>query len=359
MEIKSFMQKLSSHKGITEIDLVRKSVVKFNLEKEGSKDFLESIGIWSGLKKFSQPIKEINVLDRTDVNKIDFYHQNKNNNLGYIVKNNLIKKTIIKMLKSKKNIQFLINKNLNYLKKEEKILSFFTEKNIIKSKLLIAADGKNSFIRKCVNTPVYKKNYKHSALVINFRHEKNHHNIAHEIFYNSGPLAILPMPKDGKNFFLSSAIWSHDHNYTKNLFISGREVLISVLEEKVKKITGNINEIIDVQFFNLNAHLNSKFYDDRIIFLGDSAHSIHPIAGQGWNLGIRDIKKAARVIKKYNDLGLDFGCIEACKEYHNEAFYDSYFLFQITDKLNSVFLNDSLIIKNFRKKGFQIIQKLH
>ena len=81
----------------------------------------------------------------------------------------------------------------------------------------------------------------------------------------------------------------------------------SLMDEKISEYVGRVQKIIDVQIFNLSAHLNDKFYNDRLVYVGDSAHSIHPIAGQGWNLGIRDIQNLQFAIKNGLDLGLDIG----------------------------------------------------
>ena len=200
-----------------------------------------------------------------------------------------------------------------------------------------------------------KKNYKQKALVVNFHHTKNHNNIAYELFLKSGPLAILPMKKMKKNFYLSSLIWSHTPSYINSLSSIDKNILILILQEKINQYVGQVKEILDVQSFNLSAHLNSNFFHDRIMYLGDSAHSIHPIAGQGWNLGIRDIKNCLFTIKSNLDLGLDIGSLYVCKQYHDLSYYDSYSFFEITDKLNLIFLNDSKFINNIRKKGFKLI----
>ena len=107
----------------------------------------------------------------------------------------------------------------------------------------------------------------------------------------------------------------------------------------------------------MSSHLNSKFYSERIIFIGDAAHSIHPIAGQGWNLGIRDVKNLYNLSEEQKGLGLEVGALNYCKTYHDKCYYDSYRMYNITDKLNSLFISDSKIIKLLRGIGFEIIEK--
>ena len=322
---------------------------------EGSKEFFKEIKIWPKLKKFSEPIKDIKVIDRTIDRTLDFFNQKKTKNLGYIVRNCRIKTTILKLIKKNKNIKLLNSFNLKRIfYKDNSILCDF-DKIKVQSKLLIAADGKNSRVRNLLKTPIYKKKYNQKALVINLHHTKNHNSAAFELFFDSGPLAILPVKKIKKNFYSSSVIWSHNKDYINSLYSSEKELLSAILEEKINKYVGKINEIVSVQSFNLSAHLNNTFYENRVMYVGDAAHSIHPIAGQGWNVGVRDIKKCLEIIKQNMKLGLDIGSLNVCEQYHNQRFYDSYSLFQITDKLNAVFLNDSLFINKLRKRGFKLI----
>ena len=193
-------------------------------------------------------------------------------------------------------------------------------------------------------------------MVVNLDHSKDHKNIAYELFFNSGPLAILPMPSNTKSFFSSSVIWSNTNDYISNLQKLKPSLLIKILEEKIFKYTGNIIKIQDFGPFDLSAHLNTRFYEDRLIYVGDSAHSLHPIAGKGWNLGVRDVKNALISLQKSVGLGLDIGSFTMCKDYHDLSYSDAYSLYQITDKLNNIFLQDDIVSKMVREKGFRLIE---
>ena len=323
---------------------------------EGSKIFFEKINIWSALAKYAKPIKFIKVIDREDHKKIHFQNQKKNKNLGYIIKNNIIKNILVNILQNKKNVTMIKGSTLvKLLYVDDFVLAKLDNKNI-KASLLIAADGKNSIVRKILKTPVYFKKYNHKAMVVNFNHTTDHKNTAYELFYDSGPLAILPMMPMKKNLFSSSVIWSNTDNFVTQMSKVDKSLIKKIIEEKTSKYLGQINNIVDLQTFNLSAHINRKFYDRRLIYIGDSAHSIHPIAGQGWNLGIRDIQNIFNIIEGGLSLGLDLGDKFICEQYHNESFYDASTLYQITDKLNSMFLNKNFISTKFRQIGFSFIE---
>ena len=344
------------HFDFTDIESRRKDL-RTTAISEGSKQFLDHIGIWKKIQKYSEPIKNIKVLDRKVSRSIEFSNPANKENLGYIVKNSDIKFILLKELNKKPNIRFFKNHMLLKIAyKTPGVLCQF-ENFEINSKLIIGADGKNSIVRKLLQTPVYKKQYDQKAIVINIEHTKNHFSTAFELFYNTGPLAILPMKKIKKNKFLSSLIWSHNSDFIKSISQINKNFLKELLEESINSFVGEITQINSVQSFDLSAHINKRFYEKQVVYLGDAAHSIHPIAGQGWNIGIRDIKNLLEVSKNNLKLGLELGSNTYCKEYNDKTFYDAFVLFQLTDKLNSVFLSDRFLINRFRSTGFKIINK--
>ena len=324
---------------------------------EGSKNFFEKIKIWQKINKHSEKIKYIDVFDRNKSSKINFYNNKKQNYLGYVIKNTILKSEIIKVLKTKKNIKLIKKDKLKKIQYNENKIEILTNQYKIKPSILLAADGKNSSVRNIVKTNQFKKNYNHSAIVTNFSHTQNHNNTAYEIFYKTGPLAILPMKSSSKSLFSSSLIWSNEKNYVDSFINTTPDIQIKILQEKIFDYVGDIKEVYNVKVFNLSAHLNSKFYEPRLVYLGDAAHSMHPIAGQGWNLGVRDVKNISNVICNAQKLGLDLGTQAVCKQYHDLSFNDAYTLFQVTDKLNSIFLNNNLIFRNLRQTGFDLINK--
>ena len=324
---------------------------------EGSKQFFNKINIWHHLSEHAEKIKYISVNDRNRSTNINFQNLNSNGFLGYIINNNLIKQILIKNLKNKKNIKIITNQSFISLNNNNNFVDTFFNDYKITSSLLVAADGKKSSIRNKLKLPIFKKNYNHKAIVVNFHHTKDHKNTACELFFKSGPLAILPMKKIKKNLFSSSVIWSNENSFISNLEKVNKSFLKLILQEKIYLYVGDIEEIVNSQTFDLSAHINFKFYDQRLLFIGDSAHSIHPIAGQGWNLGVRDIKNCYQALSEAQTFGLDIGSAFVCKKYNDLCYNDAFNLYQITDKLNSIFINDSFFVNSLRSLGFNFIEK--
>ena len=320
---------------------------------EGSKIFLESLFLWSFLENYAEPIKNINVYDRSLNNKILFSNQIKNKKLGYVVENKQFSKILINQLKKFKNTKLQYGFNLVNAELNDKCTRAFSNNSIINSKIIIAADGKNSQIKKIVGNKTFKKNYNESALVLNFVHQKKLNHTAYEIFYNTGPLAILPM-KSSKGFFQSTIIWSNDDTFLRKLTSLEKTFIKNFIEEKIGHIVGSITKINSNQIFPLSAHINDSFINKRLIYVGDAAHSIHPIAGQGWNLGVNDVKNLYEISKnKKIDIGSDL----FCQMYNNKSYHKAFQLFQITDKLNTHFMNSGKIYRYLSNIGFGYIEK--
>ena len=323
---------------------------------EGSKVFLDEIGLWNKISKFAEKIKNIEVIDREKTNKINFFNNNKSKNLGYVVKNSKLEEIIKSSLIKRKNVIFFYDsKFLSAEYNLDKIIGIYKNKKII-SNILLATDGKNSAVRKTFNTLTFNKNYNESALVLNFFHTHKHNNTAYEFFYKSGPLAVLPMQSENLNF-QSSIIWSNNKKYLSSLVLQNEKLIKEILEENIGSIVGKIKKINSKQIFPLSSHINEKFYDKRVLYIGDSAHSIHPIAGQGWNLGLRDIKKLHKLSKEIKKIGIPIGSKNFCIDYNENCYYDAFRLYQITDKLNLMFKSNSFVSNNFRFFGFEFIEK--
>ncbi len=322
---------------------------------EGTKTFLKKIDLWDQISKFAQPIKKIKVIDRRLSESLEFDNTRRKSNLGYIVKNQHLLDIVYKNLRLRKNIKIYNDvKIINFQNNHDTIKSNL-ENFSINSNLNIAADGKYSFVREFYKTPFFIKDYKKKALVVTFTHQKKHNNIAFEFFYKNGPLAILPMQNLNNNF-MSSIVWTNKNNYLDQIIKLNNRSLLSILNNESQNVLGKIKKIIKKQTFPLTAHLNTSFYQDRTIYIGDAAHSFHPIAGQGWNLGMKDIENIYNLCLKYNSLGIEIGDKFFCKEYHDNSYYSAYRLYQVTDKLDNIFQNQNPLVSYGRSFGLNLLQ---
>ena len=323
----------------------------------GTKLFLEKYGIWKKISRYAEPINQIEVLNRESNSNIFFNNNISKSPMGFIVENKIIKKILIEKIKSTKNINIFDSTEIDNIVPNSNSILVNSVNNIIESKLVIAADGKNSFIKSLYKFPSYNIKYNQAALVTNIQHSKNHKNTAFEIFLPNGPLAMLPMKSFKKNIYKSSLIWTENISTINKMKKMELDSVKDLIEGNIYKYLGKVLKIDSFKVFPLSAHVCRKFYNKRIVLVGDSAHSIHPIAGQGWNLGMRDVKYLVETLYESKKFGLDIGSLEILKKYNNNRFADVSSMLFITHSLNKVFLSKSNFINNLRSIGFNYINK--
>ena len=278
------------------------AIIEKNLEKslkinrvytlsEKTRLFYEEIELWND-------IQEINNLDGMSIyyrnlekNNIISFSRKKNTNIGYIAKS----KNIILALKGKlekyKNFSLMDKSIIANMEVLENGLKIKTDKNIeIEGKYLISCEGSNSKIKQDIKIKNIYDDYKSKALVFNIEHKLSNNNIAFQIFLESGPVAFLPI--DNNNFSMVVSV--------KNKFLSddsfSKDNICSYLERISSGSFGKIKLMGEIISFNLMGFDSEKYKLNNILFVGDSAHGIHPLAGMGLNLGVSDIIEIMKTI---------------------------------------------------------------
>ena len=317
----------------------------------GSKEFLEEIGIWNHLAKYAGEIKEIRV---TDQYSPLFLHFDNSCTLGYIIESLHLQKIAYELALNDSNIAILSNSIYELIENNFDQTTIKINDKIYKTELLIAADGKFSNLRKLCNIDYFSHNYKQSAIICKVKHEHPHNNIAQEIFLPHGPFAILPLNSPNQ----SGIVWTETNEIAKTLIKLDKEKLEFFLREKFTNYLGEVNLISDIVSYPLELIISKKYYHNHIMLIGDSAHSIHPIAGQGFNLAVRDMKALSMICKKYSNIGLSIGCYQALSEYQDLRKNDTLIMAIITDSLNKLFSNDIFPINLARKLGLSIVNKI-
>jgi len=322
---------------IVEQDFNKKKInpTKIALSKS-SLDELCRYGL-KDIKKKSNIIKNIYLHDSYSSislkQDLHFSASNKKEGLAYITDSNTLFSDIYKKLKSLKNINF-INKEISSIN-DEKFFKEITFKDLIKKNynLIIFASANNlSLLSKFKLRKVIDKSYYEDAYVFNLFHKKISNNSARQFFLKDGPLAFLPVSS-----VETSVIWSIKNNSINKKYVSNKKYLSNFFNNHFKELFKEIISISEINKFNLNYIFNELKDSKRTLLFGEIANKIHPIAGQGWNMTLRNIFSLIKVIKYSMNLGLEIGNDIFIKKYLNETNLNSLAFATLIDGIRKIF----------------------
>ncbi|MEM9285803.1 MAG: UbiH/UbiF/VisC/COQ6 family ubiquinone biosynthesis hydroxylase [Pseudomonadota bacterium] len=219
--------------------------------------------------------------------------------------------------------------------------------------LVIACDGKGSPLRSLMNLQVLRWNYRQKAIIFNIAHEKPHRGVAHEIFYPDGPFAILPMRNNH-----ASIVWTETIDAADSYLALSDDAFLAAARDRIGEHLGAFEIATPRQSYPLSLLYAPKLIAERMVLAGDAAHGIHPIAGQGFNLGIKDIAALVDVLTEARHAGLDIGHGTVLAEYDRWRRFDGVALSIGTDALNRLFSNNWGPLKHARGLGLGIVQRI-
>ena len=280
-----------------------------------SVNLFKELNIWHELKKQTTPFKRMFVWDSKGSSPLEFLAEEiKKKELGYIISNNTILKSLNKLIQDSPKITLKQQTELSGIDiKENEIGISFLGGERISSKLIIGADGINSTLRKKAKIKTRTWSYDQRAFVAGLKTEKFHEYTAWQLFTPTGPIALLPFDlMEGSNI---SLVWSAEIDYAEKLQKLTQKEFVKELEEKTEQILGKIDLKTDIRSFPLNQLHAKSYFSERIALVGDSAHSFHPLAGQGLNIGLSDVTSLSAVLIKARRSGLDIGSKRTLKDY--------------------------------------------
>ena len=228
----------------------------------------------------------------------------------------------------------------------------------VDASLLVAADGGRSRLREEAGIGWVSWSYPQSGIVATVAHERDHEGRAVEHFLPSGPFAILPLPPGGPLGHRSSIVWTEANESVPHLVALNPEDAVAEVERRFGLQLGRIDLETRLQAFPLSFGIARRFIADRMALLGDAAHVIHPIAGQGLNLGLKDVAALAEAIVDAARLGLDPGGADVLTAYERARRFDTVSMGVVTDGLNRLFSNDMLPVRLIRDLGLGLVDRM-
>lgn len=283
----------------------------------GNQNYLTQLGIWDSIPNSRLGnYEKMHVWDANGTGKITFdAAETAASHLGTIVENEAIRAAALKRLSTTQNIECINGCMIKEIHSNERYLDVeLSSKEVIRAQLLVGADGAHSTVRKLCSMTYQQQTYSQRAFVANVKTSLPHENTAWQCFTQTGPVAFLPLFSDN----LCSIVWSLDEDKAKNVSQLNHENFAFQLAKAFENKLGDLELISDFQSFPLIKRHSDRYLFNRCVLVGDAAHTIHPLAGQGANLGFQDVELLSQIICKLNRQQRDFGLIANLRPYERE-----------------------------------------
>lgn len=310
-----------------------------------SVNILKSLKVWDSIKQFATPIETIHISQLGSFGSAKLYAK-PDNPLGYVIEIKYLQSYLYKMLNKKNIIAPATVIDFNCKHSVVKV-DASSRQSTFKAKLVVAADGVNSQIRKFSAVKSIEKIYQHVAIVANIGLKRSHGNFAYERFTKDGPIALLPLTDQR-----ASLVWSLPKEKALNLQQLNNENFLNNLQKTFGYRLGRFTKVGRRDIFPLSQVIIQKQNFSSLIFVGNAAHTLHPVAGQGFNLGVRDVALLAECILKH---GLNKQMLD---DYKLARTHDQKIISKFTDGIVNLFSNNLPLITLARNIGLTTFDNL-
>ena len=320
-----------------------------------SKTLLEGIDVWTKMADGAEPILDIRVSDGHSPLFLHYDHRQVGNvPLGYIAENIVIRRALLDRIASISTVVLLTGERVVELDRNAALArATMASGDTLCARVAVATDGRASPTRIGAGIKVTDWRYGQRAIVCTVTHEHDHRGVAQEHFLPAGPFAILPMT--GRR---SSIVWTERADLAAPLLALNDNDFLAELQHRFGDYLGAL-EIVGPRFsYPLGLLHAERYVADRLALAGDAAHGMHPIAGQGLNIGWRDVAALAEVVVDALRLGMDPGSVATLERYERWRRFDTAAMLAATDVLNRLFSNDIAPVKLARDAGLAMVNQL-
>lgn len=320
-----------------------------------SMQHLRQNGVAAFMEKEACPILDIRVADQDSPHYLDFHHQEVGMDpFGWIIENPLFNRALEKRVKQLKSVKVLSGASVQKIERDtEKACVILEDGRAFEGQLVIGADGRKSLCRHLAEIPVYGWSYHQTATVCTIEHSKPHNNVAIEHFQPGGPFATLPMTHQR-----SSIVWTEKTEVAETLMKLDEETFTQMLQERVEPYLGKVKLTGPRFSYPLTLQHAETYIAPRLALVGDAAHGIHPISGQGFNLGMGDVEVLAEELIRAARLGLDLGQRDLLRRYEKRRKFENGNMVLMTDVLDRLFSNSIPPVQAARRWGLSAVQHM-
>lgn len=320
---------------------------------------LETIGVAERLAGHTCAIRAIRVSEGLEPGGILFDPVDEEDPLGIMVENRLLRGALREVALASERIALLMPaRPAETVRDGDNARVALDDGRALVAPLLVGAEGRGSPLREAAQIPLARWSYDHVAIVATIVHERPHDAVAYEIFYSDGPFAILPMLPDDNGRHRSAIIWSvPERDAAATLDLPDR-ALAHEIEKRMGGFLGTVALTGPRWSYKLGFHHAARITDQRLALIGDAGHGIHPIAGQGLNLGFRDAAALAQVLVEGARLGLDLGDAQLLDRYERWRSLDTLMVAMATDGLTRLYGVPGRAASKIRRFGMGAVQRV-
>lgn len=316
------------------------------------------LGLTDRLAPLACPIRQIWVSDALKAGELDFVPTEDDGALGHMVENRELRLALAQAVTDSPLIRLIAPAQVARQDRgPHGVTVMLADGTTLAAPLLAVCEGRRSPTRDAAGFTIAQWSYRHHALIGGIAHEKPHNNIAYEIFYSEGPFAILPLNDLADGRHRSAFVWSVSETRGPALMKLGDRGFTAELVKCMGGVLGGVELIASRQSWPLGFHRTAALVADRLVLVGDAAHGIHPIAGQGLNLGLRDVAALAEVLVEGTRLGLDLGDAALLARYQRWRGLDNMLVALATDGLTRLFGVPGGAASAVRRAGLGAVQR--
>ena len=318
---------------------------------------LETIGVTGHLPEAGCPIRTIQVADGLAPGGLAFQPDD-DEPLGVMHENRNLRAALLARAEASRNLWLVWKAKPGTVERgTHQVVVSLEDGRKLCAPVLAAVDGRHSPTRDQAGIPLARWKYDHMAIVSTLRHERPHDNVAYEIFFRTGPFALLPMTDDAQGH-RSAIVWSVPKDDAAGWMSLNGEQFAAEAQAAMGGFLGKIEMAAPRSTYPLGFHHAARMTDDRLALVGDAAHAIHPIAGQGLNLGFRDAAALAQVLVEGSRLGLDLGDKQLLDRYQRWRSLDALSVAVATDSLTRIYGIPGKTASAVRRFGMGMIDRL-
>ena len=297
----------------------------------------DAIGIGAALAGQGCPIRAIRATDGLEPGALDFIPDAADDPLGVMYENKRLRRAIFEAAERSPLVDLRMQARAADVERDATGVRVVTDAgDTLRAPLLIAAEGRHSPSREAAGLRVARWNYDHVAQIATIGHEHPHDGVAYEIFYPAGPFALLPLNDDADGH-RSAIVWTVDAADAPGYLALSDRAWLHEAEKRMGGFLGRLGPVTPRSSYPLGFHHAATLVAERLVLVGDAGHGIHPIAGQGLNLGLRDVAALVEVLVEGKRLGLDLGDPHLLKRYDRWRGLDTFAVALATDSLTRLF----------------------